>query len=650
MGRLPDHDVSGGTWHRAGGPRLASLDAAQWRGLDNIGLDGPRWAGVIGDVAGALDDARLPDAAGALAPGQSLLAAITDATPPGLRRALALRRAREQAGDASVEPLLFDNELPPYLLAHDIIGVASGAVAESLNGLRSPRAPRPTGIPIAAGDDTPERVLAATALSALSVLRLEHVGAGQTLAHVRDQVERFSTPEWALALGSLAQRTAELYRQLLSARADRRQGWRGVSTADRVLAEAVAAAVTGGAADLSGVEPQRWRFPFHVLCRLGATAAEDALGAIERWLAVEFLPAPRTPERLASLGTLVAQQASRLHDGCPCKEEIDPHEVAFTPRGRCRQDDHDLRLWQPGQVRPHSSGGGQFAITLWGWLRRWLGGAGPREDANPGGRPRLRTNDVAGSVLTRNWLSVDRGYGGPVLRYDRILPEFCMTCEKEVQFGGATAGTGHIQIRRCCGNNDHRRVYRSDFAVRGGKRVLNPKLGLVVASQTGPEFIPHAATSVDEKAFRAIGGSPAGYTPTTSLGTLWVCAGCGRYSLSEGYCPSPGCSPARKHGQSRVPYGWVLLPLEEAWDDLKATAGKAGPELVLGPISGADLAYLLRILSQILPGERPPLDTPHDIWQYARTWPAAVIDQFRALGGERGLELLWRCKMQAETP
>lgn len=648
MSRLPHHDISGGAWQGPGGPQLASPDAGQWTGLNGIGVDGLLWADLIGDVASALDDIRLPEAGGALAPGQSLLAAITDATPLGLRRALALHRAREQAGDASVEPLVFDNELPPYLLAHGIIGVASDAVADSLKGLRDPHAPAPIGLHGAASD---EPVLAATALSALSVLRLEHVEAGQTLARVRDQAERFSTPEWGAALGSLAWRTAELYKLLLSANAQRRQGWRGVSAADRVLAEAVAAAVAAGAADLSGVEPRQWRFPFHVLCRLGTTAAEDALDTIERWLGVEFLPAPRAPERLASLAALVAGQASRLHRGCPCKEEIDPHELAFSPRGRCRQDDHDLRLWQPGQVRPHSSRSGQFATTLWGWLRRWLGGTSPHEDASAHERPRLRPNDVAGSVLTRNWLSVDRGLGGPVLRYDRVLPEFCMTCESEVQFGGASADARHAQIRRCCDNNDHQRVYRSDFAVRGGKRVLNPKLGLVVASQAGPELTP--AASVDEEAFQAIGRSPAGYTPTTPLGALWVCAGCGRYSLSEGYCPSPGCSPARRHAQSRVPYGWVLLPLEEAWDDLRATAGKAGPEAgspVPGPVSRADLAYLRRALDQVLPGELPPLDTPRQIWEFARTWPAAVIDDFRALAGERGLELLWRCKMQAGSP
>ena len=373
-----------------------------------------------------------------------------------------------------------------------------------------------------------QRVTGIVAISALFTLRLDLLEEGTALAQVRRHLDGFGTAAWAEALSSLTRRTAELHGLLAVADSDRHHSWRRVAAEDRILAEAVAAAAVGGAASASRVPPQRWLFPFHLFCRLGVSAAGEALGTIERWLGSEFLPGPRTAERAAGLAELVASEAIALPDGCACKKGINIGEVAYTPRGPCRQDDHDLKSWQPGRTKPGSRSGGRYADTLWGWLRRWLGGTDigrASGGAHPADRPRLRSNDVAGSVLAKRWLSQDRGWRGPVALYDRILPEFCLSCSQKVQLLTVSAVAGQKRIIRatCCG--EPRIVYRSEFGQRNGRRHLKPRLGIVVATSTED-------------------AGNAGYTPTTQLGRLWVCSASGRYSLSETHSSGPGLWPA----------------------------------------------------------------------------------------------------------
>jgi hypothetical protein len=578
-----------------------------------------RWSEVMNKVAASLAARQLPDAEGDPDNPVSMLTALTGSIPPGLRRRLRLGSPgslSQNKANNDVEPLIYQNEFPVRLLAVGIVDVAAQAVSG------------------ASGQECP-RVTAITAIAALSTLRLDPGEEGATLLHVHRRMRAFGSAEWTAALDALARRTAELDELLAAAAGDRRQGWHRVALADRILGEAVAAAVVGGAAQASGVPPREWLFPFHLFCNLGVSAAGSALSTVERWLGIEFLPEPRTPARAASLAALVADEASALWRGCGCKAPAEDEELGFARRGPCRQDDHDLRVWRPGQHKPGSRSGARYASTLWGWQRRWLGGAdaGRAAAAGPAVRPKLRSNDVAASVLARRWLSSDRGFGGPVLRYDRILPEFCRSCGSKVHLV-SVAGPGSrmlVQRAACCGQQHL--VYRSEFIERDGRRLLRPKLGIVVASQSQE-------------------GGNAGYSSTEPLGPIWLCRQCGRYSRAAGHCPE--CGPGRERAHERVHHGWVLLPLAAAWADLKATAGPADDDTA-GTAAGdvvreRDLAFLADVCSQLLLREQRQLGTPADVWALAKGWSTAEMNAFRSLAGLRGLELLFHCRQIAEAP
>jgi hypothetical protein len=311
-------------------------------------------------------------------------------------------------------------------------------------------------------------------------------------------------------------------------------------------------------------------------------------------------------------------------------------ELGFARRGPCRQDDHDLRAWRPGQGKPGSRGGARYASTLWGWQRRWLGGAdfGRAAAAAPAAgsaRTRLRPNDVASSVLARKWLCADRGFGGPVLRYDRILPEFCLGCGGKVRLTSVPGPAGRMLVRRapCC--PQQQLVYRSEFIWRDGRRLLRPKLGLVVASQSDD-------------------GGHAGYGSTEPLGPVWVCRASGRYSCSGRCCPE--CGPGQERGHEPVPHGWVLLPLAGAWADLRATAGLDDEQAAGSPaddaVGQADLRFLADVCGQLPPGNKRQFEAPADAWAVAKGWSSAEMNSFTDLAGLRGLELLLRCRRIAE--
>ena len=577
-----------------------------------------RWSEVMNKVAASLAERQLPVAEGDPDNPASMLTALTGSIPPGLRRRLRLDPLGPLGQDKAnndVEPLIYQNEFPVRLLAVGIVDAAAQAIGGAC-GLQCPR------------------VTAITAISALSTLRLDPAQEAAALLHVHRRIRTFSSPEWTAALDALARRTAELDELLAAAAGDRRQGWHRVALADRILGEAVAAAVVGGAAQASGVPPREWLFPFHLFCNLGASAAGSALSTVERWLGIEFLPEPRTPERAASLAALVADEASALYRGCGCKVPAEDEELGFARRGACRQDDHDLRVWRPGQNKPGSRNGARYASTLWGWQRRWLGGADAgRSAAGPAARPKLRSNDVAASVLARRWLSSDRGFGGPVLRYDRILPEFCRSCGGKVHLVSAAGPGGRRLVQRevCCGQQHL--VYRSEFIERDGRRLLRPKLGIVIASQSQE-------------------GGNAGYGSTEPLGPIWLCRQCGRYSRAAGHCPE--CGPGRDRAHEQVHHGWVLLPLGAAWADLKATAGPVDDDTADTAaddvVGETDLAFLTEVCSQLAPRERRQLETPADVWALARGWSSAEMNAFRNLAGLRGLELLFRCRQIAEAP
>lgn len=588
------------------------------------------WAGLIGAVATALAG-EAPGGGYAPPHPHSWLAAVASATPPCLRQWLNRQAEAAAAAGGHAEPLIYQNELPVQLLAGGIVTAAARAVASWRAAPRDILTHGPaTGEPRDGAGDTPDdRVLGIVAISALSTLALEPGGEDKILVQVRELTAGFAAPGWPEALGSLATRTRELHDLLWQARNTRSQHWQHVTLEDRVLAEAAAAAAVGGAAAASGTPPEQWLFPFHLFCRLAVSAAEDALTAIERWLGVDFLPAPRTPQRSASLAVLAASQAAGLWRGCDCKAAAGAGDLAFVPRGRCRQPDHDLRSWRPGQPRPGSRNGSRYASTLWGWLRRWLGGAasGRAGDGERAGYARLHTNDVAGSVLARTWLSTDRGAGGPVLLYDRILPEYCLRCGNKIQLASHTTGAGRTQVvRMCC--DDPERVYRSDFTERNGRRLPRPKLGIVVV-------------------LRSDTPGRAGYCPTTPLGPLWLCRASGRYSCSRQYCPACGASPGQGH--EPVPYGWVLLPHGQAWQDLKDTA-RPRPGVAGGQVREADLRFLTEIFAELRPGPQPVFADPACVWAAARAFSLADMERFRELAGRRGLELLLRCKeMAGET-
>ena len=577
-----------------------------------------RWSEVMNKVAASLAARQLPDAEGDPDNPVSMLTALTGSIPPGLRRRLRLGPLgplSQNKANNDVEPLIYQNEFPVRLLAVGIVDVAAQAVSG------------------ASGQECP-RVTAITAIAALSTLRLDPGEEGATLLHVHRRMRAFGSAEWTAALDALARRTAELDELLAAAAGDRRQGWHRVALADRILGEAVAAAVAGGAAQASGVPPREWLFPFHLFCNLGVSAAGSALSTVERWLGIEFLPEPRTPARAASLAALVADEASALWRGCGCKAPAEDEELGFARRGPCRQDDHDLRVWQPGQHKPGSRSGARYASTLWGWQRRWLGGAdaGRAAAAGPAARPKLRSNDVAASVLARRWLSSDRGFGGPVLRYDRILPEFCLNCGSKVHLVSVAAPSGRTLVQRAACCEQQHLVYRSEFIERDGRRLLRPKLGIVVASQSQE-------------------GGNAGYGSTEPLGPIWMCRQCGRYSRSAGHCPE--CGPGRDRAHERVHHGWVLLPLAGAWADLKATAGPGDDDTAGnggGVVGEADMRFLADVCSQLPPREQRQLGAPSDVWALAKGWSSAEMNAFRDLAGLRGLELLFQCRQIAEAP
>jgi hypothetical protein len=239
---------------------------------------------------------------------------------------------------------------------------------------------------------------------------------------------------------------------------------------------------------------------------------------------------------------------------------------------------------------------------------------------------------VASSVLARRWLYADRGFGGPVLRYDRILPEFCLRCGSKVRLTSVPGPAGRMLVRRaaCCPQQEL--VYRSEFIWRGDRRLLRPKLGIVVASQSEE-------------------GGNAGYGSTEPLGPVWVCRTSGRYSRSGRYCPECGPGPERAH--ERVHHGWVLLPLAGAWADLRATAGLDDPQAARSPaddaVGDADLRFLADVCGQLPPANQWQFGAPADAWALAKGWSSVEMKRFTDLAGLRGLELLLRCRQIAEA-
>jgi hypothetical protein len=215
-----------------------------------------RWSEVMNKVAASLAARQLPDAEGDPDNPVSMLTALTGSIPPGLRRRLRLGSPgslSQNKANNDVEPLIYQNEFPVRLLAVGIVDVAAQAVSG------------------ASGQECP-RVTAITAIAALSTLRLDPGEEGATLLHVHRRMRAFGSAEWTAALDALARRTAELDELLAAAAGDRRQGWHRVALADRILGEAVAGAVVGGAAQASGVPPREWLFPFHLFCNLGVSA------------------------------------------------------------------------------------------------------------------------------------------------------------------------------------------------------------------------------------------------------------------------------------------------------------------------------------------------------------------------------------------
>src|SRR6185437_13125170 len=176
-------------------------------------------------------------------------------------------------------------------------------------------------------------------------------------------------------------------------------------------------------------------------------------------------------------------------------------------------------------------------------------------------------------------------------------------------------------------------VYRSEYIERGGKVVLRPKLGIIV---TWP--------SQD--------AGSAGYGSTAPLGPLWVCNRCGRYTLSDRHCPSDECRADGRCVLGPVHHGWVLLPLSDAWENLKKTGVPAADEtdgtshdVALLP---AELRYLADICGKLPSGRNYRINTPADVWALASSWSTAETAEFTVLGKRHGLELLLRCKEIAQ--
>jgi hypothetical protein len=173
-------------------------------------------------------------------------------------------------------------------------------------------------------------------------------------------------------------------------------------------------------------------------------------------------------------------------------------------------------------------------------------------------------------------------------------------------------------------------VYRTEFGRRRGKRVIKPKLGLIVASANGA----------------------GGYRSTESLGPLWLCASTGRYFIHSEFCP--GCGKPPDNGQHQaVHYGWVLLPLADAWADLRLGLAQGSAQAL--PSQGAaigptELRFLQEAFAQVKPGHDVQLRSPHEAWGIARSWSTEEINQFSVIAGKRGLELLFLCKQIDQTP
>jgi hypothetical protein len=187
-----------------------------------------------------------------------------------------------------------------------------------------------------------------------------------------------------------------------------------------------------------------------------------------------------------------------------------------------------------------------------------------------------------------------------------------------------------VQRAPCC--DQQHLVYRSEFIERDGRRLLRPKLGIVIASQSQE-------------------GGNAGYGSTEPLGPIWLCRECGRYSRSAGHCPECGAGSGRAH--ERLHHGWVLLPLAAAWADLKATAGPDDDDTVgtaADDVAGEAFRFLASACSQLAPGGQGRLRTPADVWALAKGWSSAEMNAFRSLAGLRGLELLFHCRQIAEAP
>jgi hypothetical protein len=146
-------------------------------------------------------------------------------------------------------------------------------------------------------------------------------------------------------------------------------------------------------------------------------------------------------------------------------------------------------------------------------------------------------------------------------------------------------------------------------------------------------------------------GGNAGYGSTEPLGPIFVCRKSGRYLRAGGCCPE--CGPGQNGVHEPVRHGWVLLPLADAWADLRATAG-LGDHYAAGhaaddAVGQADLRFLADVCSQLPPGLQRHFDTPQDVWALAKGWSSAEMNAFKNLAERRGLKLVLRCKQIAEA-
>ena len=347
-------------------------------------------------------------------------------------------------------------------------------------------------------------------------------------------------------------------------------------------------------ASAAGLPAQQWTFPFHLFCSLAVSAAKLSLTTIERWLGIEFLPAPLTPERTASLAVLVAEEASALEQGCRCKAEADGDEAAFARRGPCRQADHDLRAVasgtaetrQPyrGAVRQHAMG---MAAPL---ARRDAGRAGRHERASRSGC----------SCAPTTWPAASWPAGGCPATAAWAVRSCSTTasCRSSAWPAAARSSWRPVPTRpggRSSGGRPAARSSNWSTAVNSvgaaPEPVLKPKLGIIVTWPSENE-------------------GKAGYASTAPLGPLWVCRRSGRYSLSERHCPSAECRADGECSLGPVHHGWVLLPRSDAWANLRDTGGPVTtgraepyPERICGcwPTSSASYGRVANTGSRRLP-------------------------------------------------